>query len=1184
MGIRSAKALIQPNPNTNWLPFGPNVDHVIYQYYSDFQAMFTAFNAGGSNGIDITDWPMRAQDTLGLCSNADFFCSSPTAQNGLAQLDINHAKSFLGRVQLMPRTTSPVQLSPTPPPTSGCSPGFASLTVTLENQETGNSFVVDSFNSMSMTQIFSGGGLGSSTTISSMGQMGRYTFPCLIAGTYVLSNSEYASCPANSPTSCEITLGSATTNSATFFTNWNSPSTQQSAQHGTYARQAIAHLLNKPQFIQGTLLQGKATCDDIYAAASQGFGLGYCLAPPSFPNCPNGAPAPSYSSQCQLPPDVRAVDCSAIHESEMAQGIPGRQQIICDNASPPADAYLLDSAATISGCKVWWGASGCSLSPENWGFPSSKDVQAACDLFVLAGFQVIPSGNTCNDVVNAAQASTPPPGYVHLVFPPGEQIVFYIRTDTPRQLFGQIMADGLNFLFGTGNNGANDGFAVSAGLCAVNYGYKSPSPGCTSQFYNFNEIANIIYGDGTSPGTWNLYTGSEGFSVTPDELYGYANSIFASNVCGGALNTIVSNYEFECNPIIDTLTNAGETASTFLSALNIFQNASYIAVKDVVADPVYNLIDQFVALNCLNFEPGTSASLVNGLGTGWIAGSAGAYYTLLNAHANSAYTPTNSAYACGGGNDDILRRGQSQGSDSFSPFQALSIWDFDIIDEIWDSMLGLNPLSASSDPTYNLMVSSVSSSFNPEETSCSPGAGCVAGTTTQIWRLRPDASFQDGTRVSADDVVFSILSYRDVPSALLQSSVINVASAIALTSSTVQVKLTHAGAFDQIMVGSVPIIPHHVWGVACNWPSGSPEPASSVLQASQCANPAFDPMMTGLMIGSGPYECLALPGTNPSGLPPGTPGGSCSVDLFGQPAGQTLSAGEALLLTAFPGYLRGPVSHQGSSYQRFSWADKFNAGIVTIADIASAALWFHDYNAYWASPLYSSTATCLPLTTSFTSSPPAFSYAAGGTYTFTATTSAGDFTSVGPDTYSWNFGPGEGTGTGNPVTHTFIFNTPVYSVSENVRDSSGLTGSTVPNSGSLQCVDIGVIAAIASYIGVGAVYPLSLSSTGLDPNIDRFGSGNAPPSGPYYLAAKQTSSTSVRLSVGWFTGTPSDISSISAQSEDLSGTCSTSGPIAPDGPGRSTYACMFSAAISEVEFVLTFSNGATAEIHFGPPQ
>src|SRR5207249_5295103 len=110
------------------------------------------------------------------------------------------------------------------PPTSGCSPGFASLTVTLENQEPGNSFVVDSFNSMSMTQIFSGGGLGSSTTISSMGQMGRYTFPCLIAGTYVFSNSEYASCPANSPTSCEITLGSATTNSATFFTNWNSPS------------------------------------------------------------------------------------------------------------------------------------------------------------------------------------------------------------------------------------------------------------------------------------------------------------------------------------------------------------------------------------------------------------------------------------------------------------------------------------------------------------------------------------------------------------------------------------------------------------------------------------------------------------------------------------------------------------------------------------------------------------------------------------------------------------------------------------------------------------------------------------------------------------------------------------------------------------------------------------------------
>ena len=57
---------------------------------------------------------------------------------------------------------------------------------------------------------------------------------------------------------------------------------------------------------------------------------------------------------------------------------------------------------------------------------------------------------------------------------------------------------------------------------------------------------------------WNLYTGGFSFSSTPDNLYGLGNSIFASNVCGGALVQFPSNYVFECDPIIDTYGNNGE--------------------------------------------------------------------------------------------------------------------------------------------------------------------------------------------------------------------------------------------------------------------------------------------------------------------------------------------------------------------------------------------------------------------------------------------------------------------------------------------------------------------------------------------------------------------------------------------------------------------------------------------------
>src|SRR5256885_8721425 len=93
-------------------------------------------------------------------------------------------------------------------------------------------------------------------------------------------------------------------------------------------------------------------------------------------------------------------------------------------------------------------------------------------------------------------------------------------------------------------------------------------------------------------------------------------------------------------------------------------------------------------------------------------------------------------------------------------------------------MLAINPETGGpSLQVYNWMVTSHTSSFNPAEASCSPGVGCATGTTTQVWHLRPDLQWQDGTAVTADDVCFTILSYRDMPAALLQPNVVNVVNA-----------------------------------------------------------------------------------------------------------------------------------------------------------------------------------------------------------------------------------------------------------------------------------------------------------------------------------------------------------------------------------------------------------------------
>ena len=108
------------------------------------------------------------------------------------------------------------------------------------------------------------------------------------------------------------------------------------------------------------------------------------------------------------------------------------------------------------------------------------------------------------------------------------------------------------------------------------------------------------------------------------------------------------------------------------------------------------------------------------------------------------------------------------------------------------------------------------------------------------------------------------------------------------------------------------------------------------------------------MIGSGPYRCLAVAGT-PN---PGVVGGPYSQTANGAPGTQSNTLGGKLTLTANPAFQRGEVADQAGKYEKFSWADKFDIGLVTIADLADAALHFKHYDAYWAHPLYSSTATC----------------------------------------------------------------------------------------------------------------------------------------------------------------------------------------------------------------------------------
>ncbi|HZY48029.1 MAG TPA: PKD domain-containing protein, partial [Candidatus Bathyarchaeia archaeon] len=339
-----------------------------------------------------------------------------------------------------------------------------------------------------------------------------------------------------------------------------------------------------------------------------------------------------------------------------------------------------------------------------------------------------------------------------------------------------------------------------------------------------------------------------------------------------------------------------------------------------------------------------------------------------------------------------------------------------------------------------------------------------------------------------------------------------------------------SGPFYDDLIGGIPILPHHVWAAACNWPVGIAEPAVTTLQASQCANPLDDPMVpltgqtTGRMVGSGAFECLGVAGT----AAPGVPGGPCSQTANGAPGSSSNTLGGRLLLTAFKNYHRGGVADQGTKYQKFSWADKFGAGIVTIGDIADAALHNKHYDSYWASPLYSSS----PATCSATGGPG------------TGTLQCVDIGDIGTIALY------KGIGVSDPV--------PI----------GGTCSSTPP-------------------------LPLTTFLC-LDPHFNRFNSGTAAPAGSVFLGSTGVAPGSTSMTFSTFVGSGTTISTVTAVgttglTSTAAGTC-TAGLSSPDGPGRTTYTCTFGTALApdingdtEVELALTFSNGASTSIEINTP-
>jgi hypothetical protein len=880
------------------------------------------------------------------------FLGAQTSEYGIFQLDINKHSGLFGVPELTSRVIPTVGLG-SPTFGVGCSHGFGSVRVTLFNKET-NQFVTQdsssltSLNNMTISgpQTFTTMDEGARSSASHVAN-GTYVFPCTTQGSYVVSNSVFANCTPATQAPCTVSFvggppGSITGNatSVQFNSAWNSPSNQQLTAQGTFVRQAILHLLNKHQFTASQPAGNIMACDDIFAPPSQKVGPGSC-------NPADGAflPLDILTADCAAHPWIPAATCST-------------------NYATTHESYLLNDTL-IGPALYWWARQGSALpQPESAGYPSSTDLRAACDYLVLAlqtpTFNPItPSGATCQDVVAAAQGSQAQfpagkTGYAHLITT--AQSIFYVRTHNPRRDFGQTIVDGLNFLFGTANNGNNLGALPTNVPCAINYGFKSASPGCSPQYYTIGDIASIIFGDGTSPDRWALYTGGYNLTPTPDHIYALGHSQFASSFCGGPSAGFPNNYRFNCDPRYDTYAAAGEFSSSSKAGYVALWQAAVSGVLKGEGDPVFSRYEQFVALKAWDWqsvEPKHS-SLSNGRGTGFEAGSQGGLLSLLNMRCNPTQNAlAGAAFKCGGGAANTIRRAESQDTDNLNPFQATTVWDFDPITLIWDTMLQLNPQVGPVDPIsgsvtaqfVDWMTTDHTQSFNPTEVCKALATGVsTVGCTTQIWHLRNDLKFHDGTPLRAGDVVFSLKAADLVPSAIFAPNVANMQDAIATEGAgglTVQVKLIQQSPFYEANIGAVPILPQSIWGPLCTGTDGKLGGLNN-----RCGDITFDPMAAGKMIGSGPYVCRHIV--------TGVVGGTCSQNADLSPGSQVVSFGGRIVLhrnvptTQNPtGYMRCCTDIRNTSLNILSWADRNKDGVVEILDVADVSFHFGTQDSYW---------------------------------------------------------------------------------------------------------------------------------------------------------------------------------------------------------------------------------------------
>ncbi|OLD01762.1 MAG: hypothetical protein AUJ07_10515 [Crenarchaeota archaeon 13_1_40CM_3_53_5] len=615
----------------------------------------------------------------------------------------------------------------------------------------------------------------------------------------------------------------------------------------------------------------------------------------------------------------------------------GTAQALADD-SPPAKAPAGSSLAEqCSWDKMFPNCiSAFNIAPDPGGFaaPGSPDFCAAADHMIAAGIATGKQASSCILTgVNSGVFSHP--------------LRFMIRNDKPPRLqFGNGEMNAINQLFG--------GVAVQ------------PTYGNIRQIgfpIVFSEPPESIVDD------WDAYTYGYGLpSPYPDHLFPFYYSLFATDYCGGLSEPEPNNVQFLCNTAVDAQALTTATTAdvpTFIAATTqLFHQLGSMSV-DI---PVYA---DGVRLGALR----SVAGLVNLRGAGYTNGA-----TMLYARQDTSYTPvcqgvvtgscpSGKDYRFGGGDPTTLRWGQASGTLELNPFHAQTVWEFNVLLEVYDSLFTASPIQL--DHTYCNVCTSASSTP-------SPPLPYVAGDQFYDVQLRrgpdgtPLARWQDGTPITAHDVAFSALNLARY-SANLGSGLLLLRGVKVVSDSEVIIEWQGQSISYPIDMEFL-LLPSHIWedstaaapvscAAGCVWGASQGAPGDGQListdihpAAASMRDSTYDPIAHGTFIGSGPWACVSV---FPQDV--GKIGTGCSQSASGQRIGQAIGIDGRMQLAAFdflgqPGnsdpfyqYYRSSnpawgtgsgVTAQSGAFQQWNWDQKGDTGRVSILDLASAASCF----------------------------------------------------------------------------------------------------------------------------------------------------------------------------------------------------------------------------------------------------